>query len=424
MDDTIAMAERSILGAMLLSREAVNAAEERVNPADFREPRHETIFNLMMGLRQQGATVDIITVGAALMKSPLGQQVGPTYLHDLIGLTPSASSVDYYAELVAKAAIRRRLRVVGTQLTAMAESNEGDEFELVEQARAAIDATRPAGDTTELHRIGDIIKDAFDRMDEPVTQVLTPWPQVNAVIGGMRPGKVYVVGARPSVGKSVMALQLALRLSIRGACAFESLEMDMDELAMRVAAQAKINHERLTAKQPTDEELARAAQAQPHWDRANLYVRSGGGTLTDLQRHVRSVSRTGLPLSGVVIDYLQLIEQPSGDKRPRHEYVADISRRLKLMAQELHVPVIVLSQLNRNSTSREDTMPKISELRESGAIEQDADVIMLMHREIQGDMKNDLAVLVAKNRGGRTGAADLTFEGHYARITDPTGVAK
>jgi replicative DNA helicase len=140
-------------------------------------------------------------------------------------------------------------------------------------------------------------------------------------------------------------------------------------------------------------------------------------TITDIKRFARSVNRRK-PLAGIVVDYLQLMSPPPGDKRPRHEFVADMSRQLKILAMEMQVPVVALSQLNRGSTQREDKMPQISDLRESGAIEQDADVVILLHREIMGDTRGDLSMLVAKNRNGSTNVAELDFHGHYSMALD------
>jgi replicative DNA helicase len=149
-----------------------------------------------------------------------------------------------------------------------------------------------------------------------------------------------------------------------------------------------------------------------------LYVDDRSGvTITDIKRFARSVNRRK-PLAGLVVDYLQLMAQPHGDKRPRHEFVADMSRQLKIMAMDMQIPVIALSQLNRASESRNDKMPMLSDLRESGAVEQDADVVILLHREIMGDLRNDLSMLVAKNRHGATGLAQLTFWGHYSKALD------
>jgi replicative DNA helicase len=140
-------------------------------------------------------------------------------------------------------------------------------------------------------------------------------------------------------------------------------------------------------------------------------------TITDIKRFARSVNRRK-PLAGLVVDYLQLMSQPHGDKRPRHEFVADMSRQLKIMAMDMQVPVIALSQLNRASEKRDDKMPQISDLRESGAVEQDADVVILLHREIMGDNRGDLSMLVAKNRHGATGLAQMSFWGHYSKVLD------
>jgi replicative DNA helicase len=247
----------------------------------------------------------------------------------------------------------------------------------------------------------------------------TPWDAVNRIIGGLRPGALYVVGARPSVGKSVIALNLAKGLTAHGSVAFSSLEMSNNDVQIRaVSADLHIDVGRLIERDLTPGDWAKIRDRRAAWDSVPLFVDDRSGvTITDIKRFARSVNRRQ-PLAGVVVDYLQLMSQPPGDKRPRQEFVADLSRQLKIMAMDMQVPVIALSQLNRASEQRQDKMPTIADLRESGAIEQDADVVMLLHREIMGANIGDLSVLVAKNRHGATGLADLDFWGMYSQALD------
>jgi replicative DNA helicase len=318
---------------------------------------------------------------------------------------------------VAKHALRRRLGVAGQKIRDMA-AQPGDEAELVELARKVVDATSKATTTT-VQSFGETIDIMLGQLDDEPDHIPTPWAAVNDIIGGLRPGTLNVVGARPGVGKSVIALQLAKELTRHGAVAFSSLEMSETDVQIRaVSADLKIDLGRLLRRDllVSDWEKIRARRAA--WQSVPLYVDdNSGATLTDIKRFARSVNRRQ-PLAGLVVDYLQLMQQPPGDNRPRHEYVSDMSRSLKILAMEMNIPVIALSQLNRGSTQREDKMPTISDLRESGSIEQDADVVMLLHRETMGENSGDMSILIAKNRRGTTGLAKLAFWGHYCSVYD------
>jgi replicative DNA helicase len=257
-------------------------------------------------------------------------------------------------------------------------------------------------------------------LDEEVNHKPTPWQALNDIIGGLRPGALYVVGARPSVGKSVIALNLAQELTKHGSVAFSSLEMSNHDLQVRaVSADLNLDIGRLVEKKLTPGDWAKIRDRRARWADVPLAVDDRSGvTITDIKRYARSVNRR-IPLAGIVVDYLQLMNQPHTDKRARHEFVADMSRQLKILAMDMQIPVIALSQLNRASEARQDKMPMLSDLRESGAVEQDADVVILLHREIMGENRDDLSMLVAKNRHGATGLAELTFWGHYSKALDP-----
>ena len=268
----------------------------------------------------------------------------------------------------------------------------------------------------------DTIEATITHLDEKVTSIPTVWPSLNDILTGLRPGAVYVVGARPSVGKSVVALQLAQALLKAGSVAFFSLEMSTNDLTARLLSnELKIDMGRLEKHDLTPGDWKRVGEWLKERRTVPLAINENtGASITDIKKYVRNVHRRK-PLAGIVVDYLQLMSQPAGDKRARHEFVADMSRQLKVLAMDLDVPVIVLSQLNRSSESREDKMPGLHDLRESGAIEQDADVVILLHREIIGDNKNRMLMAVAKNRRGDTGALEFDFAGHYSTVYDPEG---
>lgn len=243
-------------------------------------------------------------------------------------------------------------------------------------------------------------------------------------IGGWRPGALYVIGARPGVGKSVLGLQAAINMAAHGAVALSSIEMTEAEIAARLVSQeANVPVGHLIDRKVTEDDWRRISTSHARMHALPIYVDDKTGvTPLNVRAHARTVGRRRA-LAGIVVDYLQLMTAPRGDKRPRHEVVSDFSRQLKLMAKEMQVPVIALSQLNRGSEQRSDKRPSIADLRESGAVEQDADVVMLLHStEERPDV---LEVGVAKNRHGQRGAFQLTFEGAYQRAVpqrwSPTG---
>lgn len=414
-----AAAEQAVLGAMLLSRDAVLDITELLNGGDFYRPAHETIFRTILAAHGRGEPVDPVTITDRLTRDgELAKCGGPTYLHELTQTCPAPSAGAYYADIVARAATLRRLTTAGQKIVQMARSG-GDEAELVEMARREIDLTTKATTGT-VQSFGETIDRMIDTLDEKPNHHPTPWTALNNIIGGLRPGALYVVAARPSVGKSVVALQLAKELTRHGSVAFNSLEMSTTDVQIRaVAADLNIDMKRLMERDLNPSDWNKIRDRRAAWDRVPMFIDDRSSvTITDIKRFARTVNRRQ-PLAGVVVDYLQLMTQPPGDKRPRQEFVADMTRQLKVMAMDMQIPVIVLSQLNRGSEQRQDKIPQMGDLRESGAIEQDADVVILLHREIMGERRGDLSMIVAKNRNGSTNTADLTFFGHYSKALDP-----
>jgi len=411
-------AERSTLGALMLSREVFQDVTDLVTGPDFYRPAHETIYRTILEIHTKGEPVDAVTVSGALRSAGDLERVGGVeYVHGLAEGCHAPSAGGHYAAIMAKAAVRRRLATAGGKIAMMAHQ-PGDEGELVELARKAVDSTSKATTST-VRSFGETIDTMLDQLDEKPDYIPTPWNAVNEIIGGLRPGGLYVVGARPSVGKSVVALQLAKAMTAKGSVAFSSLEMSESDVQMRaVSADLRINLKNLIERDLTAGDWDKIRTRRAAWQDVPLFVDDNSGvTITDIKRFARSVNRRR-PLAGLVVDYLQLMSQPPGDSRPRHEFVSDMSRQLKILAMDMKIPVIALSQLNRGSTQREDKMPTISDLRESGSIEQDADVVILLHREIMGEKRGDLAMLVAKNRNGATDVAHLTFWGHYSSAYD------
>lgn len=407
-------AEKATLGAMLTNQRAVDEVDAHVNAADYYQPRHETIYATILDLHAHGLPTDPIAVTDALTRSgELDRVGGAAYLYDLTGSITTTANADYYAALVAKQATRRNLAQTGLRLMQMADQSE--QSVLVEDAYRILEdglSTKTAADVT---FVADILPDLYDSLAETGTPLFhaTPWESLNDVIGGFRPGGLYVVAARPAQGKTIVGAQIAVALSQHGNVAFSNLEMSRSELVARMVSEqlaimvGKLKDRRLT---PRDWDILNAGRLKLAELRIAIDDRPGV-TVHDIRQHARAVSRKPGGLSGIVIDYLQLMS--SSDKRPREQQVAEFSRAAKVMAKELGVPVILLSQLNRKVEEREGGLPKLSDLRESGSIEQDADVVMLLRRSDER-----FVIHVAKNRHGEEREVELVWQGEFSRVVE------
>jgi len=410
----VADAERMVLGAMMLHRETVADVTEILNGPDFHQPKHELIYDAIAELSIRGEPVDATTVGDQLAKD-LERAGGRAYLFELTGSVSTAGSGTYYADIIRRASVTRRVRTIGARLTDLPEQD--DALDLIEAARAELDtlAIREAGEATNTNDIYDAIAD----LERP-PGTATPWRDLNDVIAGWKPGALYIIGARPGVGKSVVGSGALLDMARRGSSAvLFSLEMSKSELYHRLLANVgsvdmgRIQHRTLGA--PDHEKIAKAAA---HIAKLPLTVDDRGAIkVAQIRSKVRTMQRHG-EVGLVIVDYLQLMTGVGKRAENRQQEVSDMSRALKLLAKEMHVPVVALSQLKRTATAGADRRPQMDDLRESGSLEQDADVVILLHRD--SDAAPDvLEMLIAKNRHGPADRViRLSWEGHYSRATD------
>lgn len=424
-------AEQSVLGAMLLSKHAIDPASDVLTGRDFYRPAHELIFETITSLSQRGEPADAITVAAELQRrGELTRVGGAPYLHTLVAGVPIASNVDFYAEIVREKAILRRLVEVGQKIAQLGYAEQGEITEIVDRAQAEVldvDGSNKAEDYRTVSELMDLTIeeiDAIQNRDGDMAGVPSGFPELDKFTTGFRPGQMIVVAARPGVGKSTLGLDFCRAASIRNkmSSAIFSLEMTGAEIAMRLlSAEAKvaIHHMRGGGMTPKDWEAI--SRAMPKVQSAPIVIDdSPNMTMPEIRSKARRIKKMH-GLDFVVIDYLQLMT--SGKRvENRQVEVSEFSRQIKLLAKELEVPIVAISQLNRGSEQRTDKTPQLSDLRESGSIEQDADIVMLLHRPDtlahgESERPGEADIIIAKNRSGPTNKVSVSFQGHYSRFT-------
>ena len=425
------VAEQSVLGGMLLSKDAIADVVESLRASDFYKPAHETIYEAILSLYGHGSPADAITVADELKKrGELTRVGGAAYIHTLIASVPTAANAQYYAEIVKEHAIMRRLIEAGTKIAQLGYANETEVDTLVDQAQAEIYAVTDGNAKEDYVSFSEALEETINEIDansnrpDGVYGVPTDFIEFDELTGGLHGGQMIVIAARPGVGKSTLALDIARSASIHHqmTTVFFSLEMSRTELAMRIlSAEGKISMGRLKKGDLDTEGWTNLVTLQGRIDSAPLFIDdSPNMTLMEIRAKCRRLKQRN-DLKLVVLDYLQLMS--SGKKvESRQQEVSEFSRSLKLLAKELDVPVIALSQLNRGSEQRTDKRPMVSDLRESGSIEQDADMVILLHRE---DMYNpdservgEADMIIAKHRGGPTRTIPLAFSGKYSRFNN------
>jgi replicative DNA helicase len=420
-------AERAVLGACLANARALDEAADAVRADDFYRPAHGELFGAMLAMRNEGKAVDVTTF-AAFLGNRITRLGGHTYLLDLYGSVATSSNVGYYAEIVTDLAIRRRLIEAGQRTMQLGYLDTDDPIGAVERARMVLDeVAQNARRGSEVTSLATLARDAVDRYGTSSSAALaTGWSDLDAWLsGGLRPGTVTIVGARTGVGKTLVATNVAAYVALSGhSVGFMSLEMTKEELYDRFVSNLTgvpldnlTRHDLSASAWAEVSDAARRLASVPLSVVDNPYV-----GLAEIRSHARDLARSPAGLSLLVVDYLGLV-RPADTRPDRREQVDALSRGMKLLAKELRVPVLLLHQLNRGPEHRSDKTPMLSDLRESGAIEQDADVVWLLHRDATNPERMfDLDVHVAKNRQGPTGTITLTWQPQVARITGmPSG---
>ncbi len=423
------IAEQGVLGGMLLSKDAIADVVEIIRDRDFYRPAHELIYDAIVDLYGRGEPVDPVTVSAELTKrGDIARAGGAPYLHTLISSVPTAANAGYYAKIVRERAILRRLVEAGTKIVQLGYASEGEVDDAVDQAQAEVYSVTERRANEDYVQLSTLLPAALDEI-EKISQgvigegVKTGFIELDKLTNGLHPGNMIVLAARPAVGKSTLGLDIARYASIHkgNTSVIFSLEMSKSEITMRMlSAEARVALNNIRAGTLNDEEWARLARRMGEISEAPLFIDDSPNlSLMEIRAKARRLKQRH-DLKLIVIDYLQLMT--SGKRvENRQQEVSEFSRQLKLLAKELNVPIVAISQLNRSPEQRSDKKPMLSDLRESGSIEQDADVVILLHRDDLYDNQNrsgEADLIVAKHRNGPTRTITVSAQLHFARFVD------
>ncbi|RDV25614.1 replicative DNA helicase [Alteromonas aestuariivivens] len=434
-------AEQSVLGSMLIDPESWDKVAELVTDDDFYNRSHQIIFRAVLRLLSQNLPVDIITVSEELEKhNELDDAGGFAYLGELAKNTPSSANVTAYAKIIAERAITRELIGVAHEIAEAGYNPEGREsadiLDLAESKVFEI-AEKRTGENEGPRNVEAVLGKTIDRLEaliktnKEVTGVTTGFTDLDKKTSGLQPSDLIIVAARPSMGKTTFAMNLcenAMMAEEKPVLVF-SLEMPSEQIMMRMLASlSRVDQTKIRTAQLDDEDWARISNTMAMLkDKDNLFVDDSSGlTPMDVRSRARKLARERGGISLIMVDYLQLMRVPSlSDNRTLE--IAEISRSLKALAKELEVPVVALSQLNRSLEQRADKRPVNSDLRESGSIEQDADLIMFIYRdEVYHENSEDKGIaeiIIGKQRNGPIGTCRLTFQGQFSRFDNYAGPA-
>lgn len=414
-------AEQAVLGAMLWSADAISDVVDVVDSSDFYRPNHAAIFDVIVRLFAAGQPSDPVTVADALDKAGSLERVGGrAYLHTLSAATVSSLNGSHYAGIVAEKALLRRLWETSTRTAETAVGSVADARELLDRAQSDMFALTPTQDGQAQATTGQLLDATFAQIEaaasgEGPTGLPTGLTSVDDLTQGLHAGQLIVIAGRPSMGKSTLGLNIAAHTAAANKhVAFYSLEMPHVELMQRLlSAAARVPLPRIRNGHLSDQDWARLSSAMPGLDHDRLLIDdSSMATPMSIRAHCRRLAHQG-KLDLIVIDYLQLMTTGRRSEN-RQQEVAEISRALKLLGKELAVPVIAISQLNRASEARADRRPMLSDLRESGAVEQDSDVVILVHRDEVYDPNTrpgEADLIIPKQRNGPIGVCPVTFNG-------------
>ena len=421
------VAEQSVLGGMLLSKDAIADVLEVLRPGDFYRPAHQSVYDAILDLYSRGEPADPVTVSAELdRRGELRRIGGAPYLVTLTQTVPTAANAAYYAEIVAEKSILRRLVDAGTRIVqyGYAGSDGQDVAEVVDRAQAEIFEVTERRTTEDFMPLEELLQPTMDEIDSIASRGGISLGVPTGFSNGLHAGQMIIVAARPGVGKSTIGMDFMRSCSIKHGMAsvIFSLEMSKTEIVMRLlSAEAKIKLSDMRSGKMTDDDWTRLARRMSEISEAPLFIDDSPNlTMMEIRAKARRLKQKH-NIRLIVIDYLQLMS--SGKKvESRQQEVSEFSRSLKLLAKELEVPVIAICQLNRGPEQRTDKRPQVSDLRESGSLEQDADMVMLLHRpdafERDDPRGGEADIILGKHRGGPTATITVAHQLHYSRFVD------
>jgi replicative DNA helicase len=430
-----AEAEVSVLGGMLIDTDAMVHVIEILDDSMFYREAHRRLFRAMLRLFEQSEAIDVVTVSESLRTAGDFEAVGGTaYLAQLLDAVPTAANIEYHARIVREKALLRRLIEAATSIVQETFSAQGDVDQLLDHAEQKIFEIAQTSDRRGFVRLKDVLWPTFEKIEKlqnntsSVTGVPTGFSDLDELTAGFQPGDLVIIAARPSMGKTAFTLNVAQHVGISAKLpvALFSLEMSKEALVQRIlCAEGRVDANRLRRGRLLDDEYARLATAAGYLNTAPIYIDDSAGiTVLEMRAKARRLKADRPELGMIIVDYLQLMQGNSRSEN-RQQEVSEISRGLKALAKELDLPVIALSQLSRQVESRPDKRPMMSDLRESGAIEQDADLIMFLYRpeyyygptDKDGNSLEGMAeLIIGKQRNGPTGKVDLVFQKEFTRF--------
>lgn len=423
-------AEMSLIGAVLIDEDVLADVSEIVKTRDFYDKRHQTIYEAMINLFEHHKPVDLLTLTDELKKKDNLDMVGGTsYLTELTNYVPTAAHAATYADMVAQKAVRRRLIKASGDISELGYDEEFNVQQLLEKAEAELFSVSDQSLKQDLTSIEQILLDSFDRLEElhrnkgALRGVKTGYRDLDNMTAGLQRSDLVILAARPAMGKTTLVTNLAYNVATinKQSVLFFSLEMSKEQLIDRMLSDVSgVDSWNIRTGNLSDEDFAKLSEASGEMAEAPIYIDDTPGlTVLEIRTKARRAAHQA-PLGLIVIDYLQLIQGSAATQGNRVQEVSEISRGLKLLARELNVPVIALSQLSRTVENRTPQIPQLADLRESGSIEQDADIVMFIYREAyynpDTDRQNITDLIIAKHRNGPVGRVELYFHPERLRF--------
>lgn len=423
-------AEKSLLGAVLIDEETLSDISEHVTSRDFYDKRHAVIFDGMMRLYERHKPVDLLTLTDELKrKKEIDSIGGSAYLTELTNYVPTAAHAEAYAELVAQKAVRRRLIKASADISELGFNEETSTEELLSKAEAELFSVSDQSLKQDLVSIENILTESFDRMEElhknkgMLRGIRTGWQDLDNMTAGLQRSDLVILAARPAMGKTTLVSNLAYNVATvaKQPVLFFSLEMSKEQLVDRMLADASgVDAWNIRTGNLSDEDFGKLSEAMGELAEAPIFIDDTPGlSVLEMRTKARRATHEQ-PLGLIIVDYLQLMQGSGRDGSNRVQEISEISRGLKLIARELNVPLVALSQLSRAVESRSPQIPQLADLRESGSIEQDADIVMFIYREAyynpDTERENLTDLIIAKHRNGPTGKVELYFHPERLRF--------